>query len=173
MPFRHPFTTSKGTKTHQPALFVRLEQGGIAGWGEAPAISYYDVTVEGMAALLEERQAEIEELTLTDPRDFWKRMSALFPGQSFLLCALDMAAWDLHGKRERRALWDLWGLDKEEVPPSDYTIGIDVVPRMVEKMQALPWPVYKIKVGGAQDLQVLEALRAHTCLLYTSDAADE
>ena len=170
LPFRHPFTTSKGTKTHQPALIVRLEQGGIAGWGEAPAISYYDVTVEGMAAKLQERLSEVEKLRMADPRDGWQRMSALFPGQSFLLCALDMAAWDLHGKRERRALMDLWGLERKDVPPSDYTIGMDAVPRMVEKMQALPWPVYKIKVGGAHDLRVLEALRAHTDAPFRVDA---
>jgi L-alanine-DL-glutamate epimerase-like enolase superfamily enzyme len=46
--FRYPFTISKGTKTHQPTLIVELEHFGIKGYGEAPAISYYNIPVEKM-----------------------------------------------------------------------------------------------------------------------------
>jgi L-alanine-DL-glutamate epimerase-like enolase superfamily enzyme len=45
LPFKHPFTISKGTKTHQPALLVELEFFGIKGYGEAPAIAYYNIPV--------------------------------------------------------------------------------------------------------------------------------
>ena len=48
LPFKHPFTISRGTKTHQPALLVELEHFGIRGYGEAPAISYYNIPVEKM-----------------------------------------------------------------------------------------------------------------------------
>jgi L-alanine-DL-glutamate epimerase-like enolase superfamily enzyme len=81
-----------------------------------------------------------------------------------------MAAWDLCGKREQRPLMSMWGLDPNDVPISDYTIGMDAVPRMVEKMAALKWPVYKVKVGGAEDLEVLEALRAGTEAPFRVDA---
>src|SRR3989337_2107606 len=43
--FRHPFTISEGTKTHQPTLIVELEHFSIKGYGEAPAITYYNITV--------------------------------------------------------------------------------------------------------------------------------
>jgi L-alanine-DL-glutamate epimerase-like enolase superfamily enzyme len=46
--FHHPFTISKGTKTHQPTLIVELESFGKKGYGEAPAITYYNITVEKM-----------------------------------------------------------------------------------------------------------------------------
>ena len=46
LPFTHPFTISKGTKTHQPTLITELEFMGIRGYGEAPAISYYNIPVE-------------------------------------------------------------------------------------------------------------------------------
>ncbi|MCH5719928.1 hypothetical protein [Niabella hibiscisoli] len=32
--FRHPFTISKGTKTHQPTLIVALEHFGITAMGK-------------------------------------------------------------------------------------------------------------------------------------------
>jgi hypothetical protein len=41
LPFKYPFTISKGTKTHQPTLIVELEYFGYRGYGAAPAISYY------------------------------------------------------------------------------------------------------------------------------------
>ncbi len=170
LPFRYPFTTAKGTKTHQPALIVRLEQGGFVGWGEAPAISYYGVTVDRMAAELEQGRPAIEAHILGDPGEFWSFLTGLFPSTPFLVCALDMAAWDLCGKREQRPLMSMWGLDPNDVPISDYTIGMDAVPRMVEKMAALKWPVYKVKVGGAEDLEVLEALRAGTDAPFRVDA---
>jgi L-alanine-DL-glutamate epimerase-like enolase superfamily enzyme len=46
LPFVHPFTISRGTKTHQPTLSVEVEWTGLKGYGEAPAITYYDITVE-------------------------------------------------------------------------------------------------------------------------------
>ena len=48
LPFIHPFTISKGTKTHQPTFVVSLEHMGVRGYGEAPAIAYYDIPVEKM-----------------------------------------------------------------------------------------------------------------------------
>ena len=41
---------------------------------------------------------------------------------------------------------------------------------MVEKMQARPWPVYKIKVGSNNDIEVLTALRKHTNAPFYVDA---
>ena len=57
LPFRHPFTISKGTKTHQPTLVVSLEQNGVTGYGEAPAIAYYQIGVDQMIAELERKKA--------------------------------------------------------------------------------------------------------------------
>mgnify|MGYP002359808460 FL=1 len=46
LPFEYPFTISGGrTKTHQPTLIVVLELGNSYGVGEAPAIAYYNITV--------------------------------------------------------------------------------------------------------------------------------
>jgi len=44
--FRHPFTISKGSKTHQPTLIVSLEHLGHKGYGEAPPITYYNITID-------------------------------------------------------------------------------------------------------------------------------
>ena len=41
---------------------------------------------------------------------------------------------------------------------------------MVEKMQAHPSPVYKIKVGTENDIETIEALRKHTNAIFRVDA---
>ena len=46
LPFKYPFTISKGTKTHQSSLIVELEHMGVKGYGEAPAINYYNIPVD-------------------------------------------------------------------------------------------------------------------------------
>lgn len=162
LPFRHPFTISRGTKTHQPTFVVELEHFGIKGYGEAPAISYYNIPVEKMAADLEAKRVFIEKFSFTEPERFWHYCHHLFPANSFLVCALDMAGWDLYGKIKRKKLHELWGLAFSGTPLTDYTIGIDTIDTMISKMNEFPWPIYKIKLGTPQDIEIVKALRAAT-----------
>ncbi|MFZ4769403.1 MAG: dipeptide epimerase [Ferruginibacter sp.] len=170
LPFRYPFTISKGTKTHQPTLIVELDHFGIKGYGEAPAISYYNIPVEKMIEDLEQKRPFIEKFSFTDPERYWHYLHHLFPSNSFLVCALDMAGWDIYGKLKRKQLFELWGLDNTKTPITDFTIGIDSIEMMVKKMQEKPWPIYKIKVGTENDIEMVEALRKHTNAVFRVDA---
>ncbi|HLY71022.1 MAG TPA: hypothetical protein VKR53_14915, partial [Puia sp.] len=107
LPFKYPFTISKGTKTHQPTFIVELEHFGIKGYGEAPAISYYDITTEKMIGDLENKKIFVEKFAFTEPARYWHYLHHLFPGNPFLVCALDMAAWDLYGKLKNQPLYKL------------------------------------------------------------------
>ena len=120
---------------------------GFTGHGEAPAITYYNIPVEKMETDLLAKKKFIEQFTITDPERFWHFLHHLFPQNSFLVCALDMAGWDLFGKMKRKSLQQLWGTETLPTPLTDYTIGIDTIDKMVEKMKEKPWPIYKIKVG--------------------------
>ena len=170
LPFRHPFTISRGTKTHQPTLIVGLEKDGLVGYGEAPAISYYHIPVEKMIADLEARRPMIERFALTDPERYWHYLHHLLPGNPFLVCALDMAAWDLFGQMMGQPLYELWKLDPAKGPATDFTIGIDTVDNMVAKMKERPWPIYKVKLGVPEDLAIMEELRRHTDAVFRVDA---
>ena len=149
---------------------VKLSLGNWEGYGEAPAIVYYNVTVEGMKEQLEKHRKVIEKFALIDPERFWHFLHHLFPNHPFLVCALDMAGWDLWGQMKKQPLHQLWNTtwltdasDSQSLPPiCDYTLGIDPIEKMVEKMQAHPWPIYKVKVGTDYDLEMITALRKHT-----------
>ncbi len=168
--FAHPFTISKGTKTHQPTLIVELEQFGIKSYGEAPAINYYNITVEKMIEDLENKRAFIEKFAFTEPDRFWHFLHHLFPQNPFLVCALDMAGWDLFGKMQNKKLYELWKGDISKNPFTDYTIGIDSIEKMVEKLKEKPWPIYKIKVGTINDIDIVKALRENTEAILRVDA---
>jgi L-alanine-DL-glutamate epimerase-like enolase superfamily enzyme len=170
LPFRHPFTISRGTKTHQPTLIVELEHFGKKGYGEAPAIKYYNITVEQMLADLKAKKSLAEKFAFTEPERYWHYLHHLFPANPFLVCALDMAAWDLYGKIKGQKLYELWKLDISNNPVTDYTIGIDSIEKMVAKMKEKPWPVYKVKVGTENDIEMVKALRQHTDALFRVDA---
>ncbi len=170
LPFRHPFTISKGTKTHQPSLVVELEHRGVTGYGEAPAIAYYNIPVEKMIEDLERKKMMVEKFAFTEPERYWHYLHHLYPQNNFLVCALDMAAWDMVGKLYRQPLYQLWKLDPEKAPLTDYTIGIDTIDKMVEKMKEKPWPIYKIKLGTPEDIAIVTALRQHTDATLRIDA---
>lgn len=168
--FRYPFTISKGTKTHQPTLIVELEFNGIKGHGEAPAISYYNIPVEKMIEDLESKKVFVEKFAFTEPERYWHYLHHLFPKNSFLVCALDIAAWDIYGKMKNKKLYELWNGDISKNPLTDYTIGIDTIDKMVAKMKEKPWPIYKIKVGTADDIAIVKALRENTNSILRVDA---
>jgi L-alanine-DL-glutamate epimerase-like enolase superfamily enzyme len=72
---------------------------------------------------------------------------------------------------KKQSLHTLWGtewhtkkLDSTiSLPPiCDYTLGIDPIEKMVQKMEAHPWPIYKVKVGTEFDIEMITALRKHT-----------
>ncbi len=170
LPFEYPFTIFKGTKTHQPTLIVSLGLADMTGYGEAPAITYYNVTVPDMVASLESKRAMIERYALTDPQRFWHFLHHLIPGQHFLIAALDIAGWDLWAQMRRMPLYKMLGINWENAPVTDYTIGLDTIENMVAKMEAHPWPVYKIKTGSADDIDRLIALRKHTDAPFRVDA---
>ena len=168
--FRHPFTISKGTKTHQPTLIVELEYFGIKGYGEAPAIAYYNIPVEKMIEDLESKKVLVEKFAFTDPERYWHYLHHLFPNNSFLVCALDMAAWDIYGKLKKKKLYELWNGDITKNPICDFTIGIDSIEKMVAKLKEKPWPIYKIKVGTADDIAIVKALKDNTNAVLRVDA---
>jgi L-Ala-D/L-Glu epimerase len=168
--FKYPFGISRGTKTHQPGLVVELEHLGMKGYGEAPAISYYHIPVEKMIEDLERKKVFVEKFAFTEPDRWWHYLHHLFPNNNFLVCALDMAGWDLYGKIKGKPLKDFWKTAIERQPICDYTIGIDSIEKMVEKLKEKPWPIYKIKLGTDRDIEIMEQLRKHTSSIFRIDA---
>lgn len=172
LPLRHVFAISRGATHVCRTLIVELEQDGVRGYGEAGENPFYGATMENMQAALEQVRPQLEASPLGDPADLWEQLRPVLQASTFAQCALDIAAWDLWGKLRGQPLWKLWGLRIDgPLPVTDYTIGIDTIDVMVRKMREFPgWPVYKIKLGTADDLGIVRELRRHTDAVFRVDA---
>jgi L-alanine-DL-glutamate epimerase-like enolase superfamily enzyme len=172
LPLRHAFTIAHGTTTVQHNLLVELSQEGVTGYGEgASADAYPEFTADSMRAALEAARPQIERERLDEPGQLWERLLPALGHNRFALCALDEAAHDLWGKLRGAPVWRLWGLELRDLPLSDYTIGIDPVEKMIVKMKEFDgWPIYKIKLGTADDLAIVRELRKHTPAIFRVDA---
>jgi L-alanine-DL-glutamate epimerase-like enolase superfamily enzyme len=113
----------------------------------------------------------LQALSCDDPAALWDALDADLGRNPFAQCALDQAAHDLWGKKRGKRVFELWGLNTEHLPVTNYTIGIDEIEVMVAKMQEFPgWPVYKIKLGTTHDLDIVRQLRRHTDAIFRVDA---
>ncbi|MCP1383344.1 dipeptide epimerase [Runella salmonicolor] len=167
---RHTFTIAHDSRDVQPTLVVELRDGTISGFGEATSNKYYGITIEGMVEALENIRERIESYDLQSPEAFWASVHPFLLNNPFAQCALDEAANDFWAKKKHQKLYEAWGLSAENIPMTNYTIGIDTVEKMVAKMKELPWPIYKIKLGTADDLAIIKELRKHTDAIFRVDA---
>ncbi|MDZ7374629.1 MAG: dipeptide epimerase [candidate division KSB1 bacterium] len=160
---RHTFRVSRAASDVVYNVFLRLRLEGIEGYGEAAPIRRYSESAEETAALL----GGVSSLLPSDPwnlQELHERLDQAWGGKHFpARAAVEMALLDWAGKQVGAPLYQLWGLDPRRVPQTSFTLGLDTVERMLAKLdEASAYPILKIKVGGREDLRIVEAIRKRT-----------
>src|SRR5690606_38850286 len=85
------------------------------------------------------------------------------PENTAAKAAIDIALHDLTGKILKQPWYKLWGLSAENAPCTSFTIGIDQPLVVKQKVQeAEPYRILKIKLGGRNDREMIETIRAET-----------
>ena len=164
------FTISRESHDFQSSLVVELIDGDFSGFGEATSNPYYNITIENMMKILQDNAPLIASYSEENPSTFWKKLQPIFKDNMFALCSLDMAFNDLQARKKGKKLHEVWGLNIDKNPMTNYTIGIDTIAKMVSKMKALPWPIYKIKLGTKDDIKIVTELRKHSNAIFRIDA---
>ena len=170
LPLKHTFTIAHQSRDIQDTLIVKLEDASFYGLGESTTNPFYGMTIDNMSAVLESFRPIVEAGEWETPEELWSLGKDHFRENPFAQCALDMAAWDLFAKQKGQKLYEYLKLDPKDIPLTNFTIGIDSVEKMVAKMKEVDWPIYKIKLGTADDLQIIRELRKHTDSVFRIDA---
>jgi L-alanine-DL-glutamate epimerase-like enolase superfamily enzyme len=169
--FRDPFRIARA-EDDRGAHTVILEltmPGTLDGLGESFPVSYYGETVETVGAVLPHLAEAVEPLDVppsgVDAARAWladasAAMDRRIGRNGAAKAGLDIALHDLVARGMGIPLWELLGTSPE-VPPTDFTLGIDEPAVVAERAQrASRFPALKIKVGGPSDLETLEAVRS-------------
>jgi len=158
LPLRDPFGISRGTRRSVRNFFLRIGDG----WGEGAPIYYKGQTADAMLQMAQEWLAEKPDF-LRPIEEIIEELLRRYPGQTALAQAVDLALHDAWGKRKEKPLYELWGWPWENIPISSFTIGMDEMEIVLEKVdRAEEYPLLKIKTGGPRDLEILQAIHERT-----------
>jgi L-alanine-DL-glutamate epimerase-like enolase superfamily enzyme len=151
------FAIARTARTAQDVVQVELEHDGLIGRGEAAPVYYRGETVDTASAFLAETGAALGD----DPFAL-ERLLGGRDRDAAGRAALDAALHDWIGRRLGVPVWRLLGLSRA-APVTSYTIGIDSVGGTRDRARrAIGFRALKVKVGGAEDLARLEAVRAES-----------
>ena len=163
------FGIARGSRTTQSLVQVELEHEGLVGRGEAAPVYYRGGSIESATEFLTE---VAPALIGDDPfalEEIGSRLADV-EGEGAGKAAVDAALHDWIGRRLGVPVWRLLGLSPV-APPTSYTISIDSIEGTRDRARrASDFRSLKIKVGGAEDLDRLEAVRSETDVPLRVDA---
>jgi L-alanine-DL-glutamate epimerase-like enolase superfamily enzyme len=148
---KRTFAIARGSSDEFERVMLTLEEGGVAGRGEAAPTDYYEQNAASVAETL-------ERVRVQDPWDVegTLRENNFLPPSA--LAALDSALHDLAARTLGVPVYRLLGLACPK-PTSAYTLSIadrETTLREAEKLSG--FPILKMKVGDREDLATVSAV---------------
>lgn len=160
---RHTWTISRNSSDYKDNGFVRIVRDGVVGWGEAAPNVRYGESAEQTVAALKRARGAFESGDWLAYATMPERWTSAIGDQRCAGAALDMALLDWVGRKLNVPLYRLLGLDKNKVPVTSFSIGIDTPEAVQQKVkEAADFPVLKIKVGRDNDAEMIAAVRQVT-----------
>ena len=165
MRLRAPFETSFGSVQDRECILLEVSGEGLTGFGECVAEHDpgYSYETAGTAwHILSEFLIPAVLGQDTDPERFQQSVAHV-RGHPLAKAGLEMALWDLLGKRENRSLRQLLGGERERVEVG-VSVGLQASPEaLVETVGAYLAQGYgriKIKIKPGRDVDEARAVRA-------------
>ncbi|MDC7677655.1 N-acetyl-D-Glu racemase DgcA [Asticcacaulis machinosus] len=154
-PIAGRFTIARGSKTEAQVLYVELHGSDHIGRGESVPYARYGESIEASLTELEAIRPQVETgLTV-------EALQSLLPAGA-ARNALDCALWDLRAKQSDVPAFKTAGLRSLSPLKTAYTLSLDSPEAMGAQAAAnARRPILKLKIGGADDLDRVEAVRAN------------
>jgi L-alanine-DL-glutamate epimerase-like enolase superfamily enzyme len=150
---RFPLTISRGTTAQTTNAWVRISSNGVEGWGEASPFGVGNHR-QSTDTIKDTLQQVVPLLQAFSPLERQQIEQVLTQNQvpSAVRAALDMAMHDWLGKRVGLPLWQIWGLDRNQIVPTSVTIGINspeaARARARDWLQFTDVRLFKVKLGS-------------------------
>jgi len=168
---KHAFNISNYSRKTTPVVLTTIEYDGLVGYGEASLPPYLGESQASVMEFLKKvdlsgfsNPLEIEEIL--------HYVDLITENNTAAKASVDIALHDLAGKIIGKPWHQLWGLKKENVPNTTFTIGIDtdeVVRQKVREVEG-QFNILKVKLGGTDDKRMIETIRSVTALPLAVDA---
>lgn len=156
---KHPFTIAKFSRTSTPIMLLRLRHENIDGYGEASMVPYLGESIDTAVYFLK----KVDWNRFTYPFNFDEAieyLDSIDKNNTAIKAAIDIALNDLSGKLSGKPCYEIYGADPIKMPLTTYTIGIDSLDVIKEKVaEATDFKVLKIKLGRDNDREVIKAIR--------------
>lgn len=164
--WRTPLRASHTAGGHdtRPLILVRIKgEDGFSGYGEAAPLEDYDgVGVAAVLNALGRYQVAISGLASFEHSAILRAcLAAAALPQA--IAAVDMALWDLEGRRSGRPVWELLGAVERPQVEVNATIGAEdplVAEAEAAAAAAAGFSTVKVKVGVGDDVDRVAAVRA-------------
>jgi L-alanine-DL-glutamate epimerase-like enolase superfamily enzyme len=155
----HPFTIARGTKETVPNVLVKLTADGVTGLGEAGPNSRYNEDADSVIAFLNQLPASFFDAV--DSADILQeKLQQIDEPVQSAKTAVEMAWLDWWGKTQAQPLWKLWDAPSQTTPPTSFTIGLDNMEVMQQKVEgAEGYPILKVKLGTDRDKEIIKGIR--------------
>ncbi|WP_138432193.1 dipeptide epimerase [Fodinibius saliphilus] len=159
---RNPFTIARGTKETVGNVVVRLTGNGITGFGEAGPNRRYNEDAETVISFIDGLEEDFFD-ELDRPDAVAQKLANVHSPVYSALAALEMAWLDWWGKSKNQPLWKLWDAPSNRTPTTSFTIGLDSIEVMQQKVRdAEEYPILKVKLGTDRDRDIIRAIREVT-----------
>ena len=165
MPLVSHFETSFGRIYDRECVLVKIESEGLVGWGECvadhdPGYSY-ETTGTVMHILKDFALPRLVGQDVRNAADFQRRVDAI-RGHNLAKAGVEMALWDLLGKRDGKSLKQMLGGVRDSVEVG-VSVGLqdtteDLV-RVVEAYIGQGYRRIKIKIKPGRDVSEAHAVR--------------
>lgn len=177
MPLVAPFETSFGRETDRQCVLITLRAEGLTGYGECVATRDPGYNYETAGTAWHILKDFVAPLLLgqdvIDALDFQKRVDGI-RGHHLAKAGVEMALWDLLGKRDGKSLKEMFGGTREKVEVG-VSIGIQesasALVRTVESYLEKGYRRVKIKIKPGREVEETSAVRrAYPALRLQVDA---
>jgi L-Ala-D/L-Glu epimerase len=159
---KHVFTLATGSRTTTPVMLTEIGFEDTIGYGEASMPPYLGESHATAASFLK----KVDLTRFSSPfliEDILDYIDRLAPGNYAAKASVDIALHDLTGKLMKQPWFRIWGLNPEHTPNTSFTIGIDKPDVVKDKVrEAAPYRILKVKLGQANDREMIETVRSVT-----------